>query len=275
MKLSFLGTGDAKQVPVWGCECKACTQANFMSTLHRQPSCAALEIDGHNILLDAGLERIDQLFKPNDIDAIFITHFHVDHVQGLFKMRWGVGESIPVFCPRDKYGCADLYKHSGIFKFSPFKKILTPVQPIPELPNVKVTAVPLNHSKETLGYCIEANHQRVAYLCDTKGLPFETENFLTQWQPDIIVLDCTYPPNAAQENENHNSLDDVLAVHKTLTLNNLMPEIWLTHISHEMDCYLLENWAVLPANVFVAKDQQSFGIGMGHQSSDQSSYLIG
>ncbi|MEX0633936.1 hypothetical protein M8494_25840 [Serratia ureilytica] len=42
----------------------------------------------------------------------------MDHVQGLFPLRWGCGNSILVYGPPDEQGCDDLFKHPGILGFS-------------------------------------------------------------------------------------------------------------------------------------------------------------
>lgn len=42
----------------------------------------------------------------------------MDHVQGLFPLRWGVGDSIPIYGPPDEQGCDDLFKHPGLLDFS-------------------------------------------------------------------------------------------------------------------------------------------------------------
>lgn len=49
---------------------------------------------------------------------VLLTHYHLDHVQGLFPLRWGVGASIPVYGPPDDAGCDDLLKHPGLLDFS-------------------------------------------------------------------------------------------------------------------------------------------------------------
>jgi ribonuclease BN (tRNA processing enzyme) len=33
---------------------------------------------------------------------VLLTHYHLDHVQGLFPLRWGVGAPIPVYGPPDR-----------------------------------------------------------------------------------------------------------------------------------------------------------------------------
>jgi phosphoribosyl 1,2-cyclic phosphate phosphodiesterase len=261
MKITFLGTGDAKQVPVWGCDCKACIRARVMSNCQRKSSCILLELDGANYLLDAGSHNIVNQFQPHDISGVILTHFHVDHLVGLFQMRWGTGKSIPVFCPRDKQGCADLYKNSGLFRFEPFKKIFTPIVINPKQPNLTVSAVPLNHSKETLGYCIEADGCKVAYLCDTKGLPSETEQYLLDWRPDHIIVDCTFAPNSDEETQNHNSFDDVLDIRQRFIDYGIDARYSLTHIAHDMDVYLMNQWAELPLDMTVAEDNQVIELG--------------
>ncbi|MGK3928170.1 hypothetical protein, partial [Enterococcus faecium] len=79
------------------------------------------------------------------LSRIMLTHYHMDHVQGLFPLRWGMGELIPVFGPPDSQGCDDLFKHPGILDFqAPF----TPFEPV-QWPGITVTPVPLQHSKIT------------------------------------------------------------------------------------------------------------------------------
>lgn len=51
------------------------------------------------ILIDAGLPELAPYLLPYPTRHILLTHYHMDHVQGLFPMRWGYGEPIPVFGP--------------------------------------------------------------------------------------------------------------------------------------------------------------------------------
>lgn len=98
----------------------------------------------------------------------------MDHVQGLFPLRWGVGDPIPVYGPPDEQGCDDLFKHPGLLDFS------HTVEPfvVFDLQGLQVTPLPLNHSKLTFGYLLETAHSRVAWLSDTAGLPEKTLKFL-------------------------------------------------------------------------------------------------
>ena len=63
----------------------------------------------------------------------------MDHVQGLFPLRWGVGETVPVYGPPDELGCDDLFKHPGLLDFS------HTVEPfvVFDLQGLQITPVPL------------------------------------------------------------------------------------------------------------------------------------
>ena len=228
MRINFLGTGAAGGVPLFGCTCVACERARLDPVFVRRPCSALIESGNTRILLDAGLTDLHERFKPGELDAIVLTHFHPDHVQGLFHLRWGVGTRIPVYGPPDSEGCADLYKHPGVLEFH----ALTKFEPV-SIGALTLTPVPLIHSKVTFGYAIESSSGiRFAYLTDTLGLPPRTETFLTDWHPHGLALDCSFPPQS--EAKNHNDWTTALAV-----IDKVNPErAWLTHISHTLDAWL-------------------------------------
>lgn len=248
MRISFLGTGDAGGVPLYGCDCRACERARLQPELRRRQCSALIEDGDTRLLLDAGLTDITERFPPGSLSAIALTHFHPDHVQGLFHLRWGRGSSIPVYAPPDSEGCADLYKHPGLLEFRKLAKF----EPV-TIGSLTVTPLPLIHSKVTFGYAIENAHgARFAYLTDTAGLPPRTEEFLRSWRPTGLALDCSHPPRE-QAPRNHNDWPLAHAL-----IESIGPQrAWLTHISHELDCWRLENQPSLAASVSVAQDGDS------------------
>lgn len=233
MRVSFLGTGAAGGVPRYGCSCAACARAQRDFRHVRRPCSALIESGATRILLDAGLTDLHERFAPGDLHAIVLTHFHPDHVQGLFHLRWGEGARIPVYGPPDSEGCADLYRHPGLLEFHALSKF----QPM-ALGDLTLTPLPLIHSKPTLGYAIASSDgSRFAYLTDTLGLPPRTEDFLIAWQAHGLALDCSYPPQA--EPKNHNDWNTALAL-----IGRVRPErAWLTHISDGLDAWLLATGA--------------------------------
>ncbi|MHB1174592.1 MAG: phosphonate metabolism protein PhnP [Sulfuriferula sp.] len=247
MRLSFLGTGSTSAPPLYGCECAVCTEARAHPQMRRRPASVLIEAGDARLLIDAGLTDLAERFSAGDLPPVLLTHFHPDHVQGLFHLRWGVGKRIPVYCPPDSEGCADLYKNPGLLDFRPVRKFEAfHVGPM------SVTPVPLIHSKVTLGYCIESGDSRIAYLTDTAGLPPKTEAFLRDWQPSALVIDCSYPPRATPS-KSHNDVNLALAA-----IAAVRPQrAWLTHIGHELDAWLKDNRHTLPPQVFVARDGAS------------------
>jgi len=243
MRLKLIGTGNAAGVPLFGCDCLLCAKAKENTDFRRGPASAVLEIDNKKYLLDAGAMDIADKFSDKKPDAIFLTHFHPDHVQGLFHLRWGKGENIPVYCPPDSTGCSDLFKNPGILKFNTKKKFEEF-----SIGYLKVTPLPLIHSKLTFGYLFELDNQRIAYLTDTKGLPPKTALFLEDRNIDLLIIDTSHAPNV--NDTNHNNLNDSLDICERLKPVRTV----LTHISHDFDIWLNENKSCLPTEVYVAND---------------------
>lgn len=245
MRLTLLGTGDARQVPVYGCQCPACQAAHADSRLRRRPCSALVELGDQRWLIDSGLPDLTERFPPRSLSGILQTHYHADHAQGLLHLRWGQGLVIPVHGPADPEGLSDLYKHPGILDFSqPFSAFETRT-----FGELHVTAVPLLHSKPTLGYLLHGGGRRVAYLTDTVGLPADTLACLQRQALNVLVLDCSMPPQA-QAPRNHNDVNLALQI-----IEALKPEkAVLTHVGHTLDTWLIEQRGELPGHVVVARD---------------------
>lgn len=243
MGLKFLGTGDAGQVPMYGCDCSACARARHDHKFSRGHCCVEIEGPGGMFLIDAGIPDIAARYPAGALHDIFLTHYHMDHVAGLFSLRWGRNTRIMVHGPDDKKGCDDLHKHSGILDFT------TPLLPFIErkILGLKMTPIPLNHSRACFGYLISSGHRRVAYLTDTVGLPMESTQFLKNVPIDVLILDCTHAPQNTTP-RNHNDWTIAQNIIKQLQPDKTL----LTHISHEMDNWLLNN--ALPDSVDVARD---------------------
>lgn len=245
LTLTFTGTGGAQQVPAFGCRCRACERAHADATRRRGPCSATLESAGAVTLIDAGLPDLMERIPAGSFRQILLTHYHMDHVQGLFPLRWGVGDTIPVFGPPDEQGCDDLFKHPGLLDFS---HTLTPFTPF-QLQAVRVTPLPLNHSRLTFGYLLENARSRLAWLCDTAGLPEQTLAYLSAHRPDVMVIDCAYAPRAHTP-RNHCDLNTVLALNASVGA----PRVLLTHIGHDFDVWMMEN--PLPPGFEAARDGQ-------------------
>lgn len=245
MRLTLLGTADARQVPVYGCQCPACKAAVADQGLQRLPCSALIECADQRWLIDSGLTDLTERFPPHSLSGILQTHYHADHAQGLLHLRWGQGLVIPVHGPVDPEGLADLYKHPGILDFSqPFSEFETR-----QFGALSVTALPLVHSRPTLGYLFRSEARSIAYLTDTVGLPDATAEYLQRQPLDVLILDCSLPPQP-QAPRNHNDLNLALEI-----IERLQPgQTVLTHIGHTLDAWLMDHRHVLPERVLIARD---------------------
>lgn len=253
MKLTVLGTGNARLLPVYGCNCIACERAKENPAYRRGKTAAFISYQGRNLLLDANAEDLMARFPAGTIDSIVLTHYHMDHVQSLFDLRWGLNMSIPVFGPDDPNGCDDLFKHPGILDFK------RPRQAFEHFywRDIRITPVPLIHSKPCFGYVFECQGKRIAYLTDTVDLPVEVKQWFADNPVELMLIDCSFPPvdrTAGELPSNHN--DVVLA--KSLKEKCRPKQMGLIHIGHTLESWAMANPYAFDDDFFLVSDGQEF-----------------
>ena len=246
--LTLLGTGSVKGRPVYGCQCSACLKAKDNSKWQRRPASALLQLGNKQVLLDAGITHLEEIFTPGSLDLILLTHYHMDHIAGLYSLRWGENLSIPVTGPDDPDSLGDLKKHPGILAFSEPASAFNVI----EMEGMTITPLPLNHSKPVLGYAFRNENKHLAYLTDTDGLPLETIEFLQNNAIDVMIIDCSYPPDLPSKPGSHNDLTQVFDLHQQIKPATTL----LTHIGHDMDRWLEQPGFQLPDNVKATYDGQ-------------------
>lgn len=252
MQVTLLGTGAAGGMPLFGCYCRACRAARDSPSLVRRPCSARIDSGNTRIVIDAGRTDLASLLENGLPQAILLTHYHVDHVQGLFELRWGQAPSLPVIGPDDREGCADLHRHSGMLDFSATAAAFASF----DLGALRITPVPLIHSKPCLGYLIETGRSRLAYLSDTVGLPQPAKDYLQTHPPDLAIIDGTHPPTQRQP-RNHNNLDHVRAIHAAIASDRTV----ITHVGHAMAEWLLDHESTIPPAITVGQDGDRYQLG--------------
>ena len=116
-KLTILGSGTSSGVPMIGCNCPVCRSADPRD--RRTRASALAEWGGLSILIDCGPDFRFQALEAgiSHIDAILLTHNHMDHTGGLDDTRaLNLCESRPVNIYCERYVEASL-RHTYAYAF--------------------------------------------------------------------------------------------------------------------------------------------------------------
>lgn len=212
MRIRFLGTGTSAGVPIIACDCAVCRSTDPRDT--RTRTSAVIEfVDAQGqdrvILIDASPDFREQVLRERiqRIDAILITHNHVDHVWGLDEVRRFneiQGDAIEVWADDHTHGSLRrVYQHI----FEPEKNIqksfiakLTPRELVAgetiELFGLRITPMTLMHGKQPiLGFRFESDRLEdrssilpLAYCTDVVEIPDESRPVLEG--VETLVLDA-------------------------------------------------------------------------------------
>lgn len=238
MRLMLAGSGNTHGVPKNACHCQACTLAHQESNRRRQASCGVLLSHG-GICIDAGASAITAHLAATH--NILLTHFHPDHCLGLCNLPSTT--SGIVYCPQDGH-------REFVLPPSWYWHQIVPFQSFP-LEGLTITPLPLIHPIPTLGYALDDGSSRIAWLCDSRGLPSETIAFLQEISPTCIILDCSFAPGDPDGiRKQHGDLDTCFAVAQALD----RPRTVLVHIDHSLDNFLLNNPTSLPPWMHLGHD---------------------
>ena len=215
---------------------------------------------GHKFLLfDIGLGTLHKLLsldiKHNDIDKIYLSHFHPDHtvelISFLFACNWS---GVPRENPLDVVGCGvrDFYENLNLAYYehlTPKNYTLNLVESIDcKCAEYAITAKPMKHKKESVGYRIEDNKGKsIVYSGDTD---YCDEIIELATECDVLILESSFPDDLKTDGH----LTPSLAA-KIAKLSNCKKLI-LTHIYPESDKIDLKYQASLyfDKEIIVAKD---------------------
>ncbi|OYD15919.1 hypothetical protein CH333_04725 [candidate division WOR-3 bacterium JGI_Cruoil_03_44_89] len=184
MLITFIGTG-----------------CGVPSKVRGSPS-ILLSLDNENILLDTGPGALRALleagFTYNDIDHIFYTHFHIDHIADLAPFLFA--SKYPL-APRKRD--INIVGPRGIKEFWDSLSSLYGEQLIPSLYSVnvrtpeefmpngwRVITAKLPHTEESIGYRIEKEGKVFVYSGDTG---YSKELVELGKDADALILECSFP----------------------------------------------------------------------------------
>jgi len=248
MKLTFLGTGTSTGVPSIACDCETCLSDDPRDKRLRVS--ILIEHDGKRILVDTSIDFRQQALraKIKYLDAVLITHCHVDHVFGLddirpLNFRYG---AMGVYA--NEIAWADLRRiFSYIFDPTHVGGGLPQLIPHTVEPNapfcigdIEVTPIEVIHGKLPV---IAYRFNDFAYATDLKTIPPVSMDALRDL--DVLVLDCV----RIRPHSTHLCLEEALAI-----IEDLAPtRAYLTHLNH--DILHARDSKLLPDNVEFAYDE--------------------
>lgn len=167
-------------------------------------NCTFIGTRGHGILVDAGcsframkssLELIET--SMNQIEAIFITHEHIDHVKGLFQLTKHT--KIPVFASPGTIAQLRRNVHEVIpEEVRIYDVIHEPYQSA----DFEVKAFHTPHdTPESVGFTVNYGGKRIAVCTDLGKITAEVEESLLGCE--AVLLESNYDPSMLAKNLNY------------------------------------------------------------------------
>ena len=249
MKLTFLGTGTSTGVPSIGCDCETCLSEDPRDIRLRVS--VLIEHRDKKVLVDTSIDFRQQALRANisRLDAVLITHCHVDHVFGLDDIRPLNFRHGAMGVYANEIAWTDLRRiFKYIFEPTHFGGGLPQLIPHTVVPNssfcigedLEVTPLEVIHGKLPV---IAYRFNDFAYATDLKIIPPDSMDGLRDL--DVLVLDCV----RIKPHSTHLCLDEALEI-----IAELRPKrAFLTHLNH--DILHERDSRLLPDNVRFAHDE--------------------
>jgi len=261
MKIVVLGSGTSHGIPVVACNCKVCTSNDSRDKRMR----SSLYIEGpggEKVLIDMGPEFRLQAVRAgiNRLDAIFLTHAHADHINGLDDVRplsrnnpipvYGNSLTIAEMKERFSYIWKDTQYGGGKPQLTPYALDMSAPPGQVMIGSLEFRPLPVKHGiLDILGWEVwekipwekiprekplrekfpqGETGKGFLYLTDTSAVPAATMEYLSSnnsRQYSVIVIGGL----RVRPHETHFTFEQALDA----ALNIGAERIYLTHICHE------------------------------------------
>lgn len=154
-----------------------------------------LDTKKYYIVLDAGngIHKLDEYLTESKPVYIFLSHFHLDHIEGLHTLaKFKFKKGLNICAPKNaKKTLNSILKQPFTVSLRrlPYKTSVSELpRDINKLP-FKVAALPLKHSTSVLGFRFEIDDEIIAYCTDT-GYCANTVKLARG--ADALISECSY-----------------------------------------------------------------------------------
>jgi phosphoribosyl 1,2-cyclic phosphate phosphodiesterase len=276
MEILFLGTGTSYGVPVIGCPCAVCTSPDPRN--QRMRSAIVVRHAGRTLLVDVPPDFRTQALRHrvHRLDAVLLTHAHVDHILGLDDLRRYTDLSeayLPCYADEGTlarvqrtfdYAFVPNITYKGRPKLEAIllaergfdvdvEQVLSePPPPAFECCGLHVQPVRLRHGwwATTDFVFTDPAGRRCAYLTDCNGIPPQMRACLRGL--DLLILDALRP----EPHPTHFTLAEAVSVATELRPRRTL----FTHLSHALDHAATNEQ--LPDGMALAYDGQVVRVGV-------------
>lgn len=197
-----------------------------------------------------------------NLDAIWVSHFHLDHFGGLAPFLFGIKHA-PQTQDREKplviFGPTGLkkafYATDAANNYSltqqPFQVLFQEVAPnqiFEILPNVAAQTFKTSHTNESLALCVDDGTSSLVFTSDTS---FDEKLIGFAGNADLLLIDCSFVYEKTVQK--HLNLPEAIYIANQSKVKNVM----LTHLYPEWDDIEIEKEVLKhkpTCNVYVASD---------------------
>lgn len=234
MKLHFLGTGTSFGIPVIGCRCAACTSSDPRDRRGRHGALLESGDGAYRVLVDTPPELRLQLLRAGvtDLDAVWFTHDHADHVHGVDDVRVFSARRGAALSAYAGPETAAVLRHrfSYIFdpEYLPPEGTTAPELRLEEIDGARdvivgslvLTPLPLPHGEMTAwGFRVG----ELAYITDAKRIPPDVAERLAGVR--VLVLNALW---FGRPHPTHFNVEEAVAAAAAVGAERT----YLTHLTH-------------------------------------------
>lgn len=218
-----------------------------------------LETEGARILLDAGGGARSALaaMEERPIDAVWISHFHFDHVMDLVALRGALGERAQVIIPAGERPRLDALAAAYAFE-GPFD--LAPVVEVEEDARLAVGDATLRfartrHSAPSMALRVEADAGALVYASDTA--PCAPLQRLAE-DADLLLMHALLP--TVEPESRHAQVHATAQSAAGLAVAARAKRLLLSHRYHESPDAAMREAASAHADVALAREGASYQV---------------